>query len=211
MKIILTSATEFEISPTLAHFGQEAGIEFLITGVGLLATSVRLTQHLSQTKPYDWVINAGIAGSFRKDWALGKVVQVVQERLAYSGIIHQNGDLEHLENTDFGKNLPTLSNPTYKIGIDSAHALTSVCVHGEVAGIERVRNLYPEAEIESMEGAAFFEVCERLQVPQYLQIRALSNWVEPRDKSRWQLALSVKNLNDFLIQLIPTLRYVRPK
>jgi futalosine hydrolase len=52
-------------------------------------------------------------------------------------------------------------------------------------------------DIESMEGAAFFYTCIKEGIP-FVQIRAISNYVEPRDKSKWNIPLAVKNLNIWL-------------
>jgi len=52
-----------------------------------------------------------------------------------------------------------------------------------------------------MEGAAFFAGCERAN-GDFIQIRTVSNYVEKRDKSKWEMPLAIKNLNDFLINFI---------
>jgi futalosine hydrolase len=36
----------------------------------------------------------------------------------------------------------------------------------------------------------------------YVQIRAVSNYVEPRNKENWQMGLAIKNLNEYLITLL---------
>ena len=46
-----------------------------------------------------------------------------------------------------------------------------------------------------MEGAAFFQVCEKFNIP-CLQIRSVSNKVEKRDLQKWDIDLAVKNLNE---------------
>ena len=51
-----------------------------------------------------------------------------------------------------------------------------------------------------MEGAAFLASCGHAK--HYTQIRAISNYVEKRDKSKWNMPLAIKNLNDFLINFI---------
>jgi futalosine hydrolase len=51
-------------------------------------------------------------------------------------------------------------------------------------------------QIESMEGAAFFYACRQLNVP-CLQIRAVSNYVEKRNRDNWHIGLAIKNLNKF--------------
>ena len=52
-----------------------------------------------------------------------------------------------------------------------------------------------------MEGAAFAHACT-LSGVKYLQIRALSNYVEPRNKLNWKIDQSIINLNNVLEELI---------
>ena len=44
-----------------------------------------------------------------------------------------------------------------------------------------------------MEGAAFFYVCLCENIP-FLQIRAISNYVEQRNEKNWNIPLAIKNL-----------------
>ena len=59
--------------------------------------------------------------------------------------------------------------------------------------------------VESMEGAAFHYVCllERIN---FLQLRAISNRVGERDKSKWKLKESIENLNKELLRIIENLK-----
>jgi len=41
--------------------------------------------------------------------------------------------------------------------------------------------------------------CELMKV-QYAQVRAISNFVEPRNKEAWKLKKAIKNLNEVLHQ-----------
>jgi futalosine hydrolase len=84
--------------------------------------------------------------------------------------------------------------------LKSVKGITVNTVHGNEAAIEKVRQLY-KPDVESMEGAAFFAACKGT-AKNYVQIRAVSNYVEKRDKSKWQMPLAIKNLNDFLIAFI---------
>jgi futalosine hydrolase len=56
-----------------------------------------------------------------------------------------------------------------------------------------------------MEGAAFHYVCllERIN---FLQLRAISNRVGERDKSKWKLKESIENLNKELLNIIENLK-----
>ncbi len=52
-----------------------------------------------------------------------------------------------------------------------------------------------------MEGAAFFYACLMTQAP-FLQIRAISNYVEPRNKDNWNIPLAIDRLNEVLAQMV---------
>ena len=70
MKILLVSATKFEIAPLMKllsgkkKFGKHS-VDVLITGIGMTATAFHLGKYLN--KKYDLAINAGVAGSFKKN------------------------------------------------------------------------------------------------------------------------------------------------
>ena len=84
MRILIVAATEFEVgrsevgsrkSESQSQESRIRTIEFLITGVGMVATAFALGKHLAANQ-YDLVINLGIAGSFDRSIALGEVVEV---------------------------------------------------------------------------------------------------------------------------------------
>jgi futalosine hydrolase len=52
-----------------------------------------------------------------------------------------------------------------------------------------------------MEGAAFFYACRQMNV-HGMQIRAVSNYVEKRNREAWNIGLAIKNLNTFAIDLV---------
>ena len=78
--------------------------------------------------------------------------------------------------------------------------ITVNTIHGNDTSISKVIELY-NPTIETMEGAAFFAACEN-NINNFLQIRAISNYVEKRDKANWQMPLAIQNLNDFLITFL---------
>ena len=76
-KVLIVAATSFEIQPFLnyltAEIRQKQSVVFrnyefdvLITGVGMVNTALKLTKRLTQNT-YDFVLNAGVAGSFIGD------------------------------------------------------------------------------------------------------------------------------------------------
>jgi futalosine hydrolase len=48
-----------------------------------------------------------------------------------------------------------------------------------------------------MEGAAVYFVCNEMNIP-VIQIRAISNYIEPRNKSNWDIKKAIKSLEEFI-------------
>ena len=59
-------------------------------------------------------------------------------------------------------------------------------------------------DIESMEGAAFFMVCQKFKLP-CLQIRTISNKIENRNKQNWKIELAIDNLNHSVKKILEIL------
>ena len=75
-------------------------------------------------------------------------------------------------------------------------SLASVVVWPNTLTKMCIRDRY-NPDVESMEGAAMHYVCLQEGIS-FVQIRAISNYVEPIDKSKWQMGKAIKNLNDVL-------------
>ncbi len=174
----------------------------LITGVGMVATAFTLGRHLASNK-YDLAVNLGIAGSFDKRVALGDVLEISEDTFAELGAEDDNkflsiGKMGYGEGTFY----PTtkLSNLINTFSIKTATAITVNTVHGNEASIKKItERLTPQ--LESMEGAAFFYACKQFNIP-CLQIRAVSNYVEKRNRDNWQIGLAIKNLNTFAVEFL---------
>jgi futalosine hydrolase len=179
--------------------------DLLITGVGMVATTFALTKHLAAAS-YDLVINLGIAGSFDRSIALGDVLEIKQDTFAELGA-EDNEDFISIDEIGFGAGTfyPTtkisdLYNLFNTFNLPQAGAITVNTVHGNEASIKKVaERLNPR--LESMEGAAFFYVCRKMNVP-CIQIRAVSNYVEKRNRDAWNIPLAIKNLNTFAAEFL---------
>ena len=216
MNILIVSATEFEVKPVLNFLGiaiptlgiHNANIDFenkeikvLITGVGMVNTAFMIGRH--SLIDYDLVINVGVCGAFDKHLQLGQVVRVTEDVLSEMGA--EDGDYFLTYDT---LNLPGkhLFSEDYNISNSVIDSLKKVkgttvnTVHGNEVSIEKIKQLY-HPDVESMEGAAFFAAYSGTNT-NYIQIRSISNYVEKRDKSKWQMALAITNLNAFLINFI---------
>lgn len=213
MKTLIVAATETEISPLL-HFlriseiekgkssqAPQQNIDVLITGVGIFNTAYILAKHLSLNRP-KFILNAGIAGSFDYEIQLGEVVNVTTETF---GDLGAENDKEFLSldelNLGSSKVIPAIRPQLNGIAeLRKVSAITVNKTHGNERSIETVRNKFG-ADIESMEGAAVEAICTNENIA-CLQLRSISNYIEKRDKNKWQIPLAVKNLNDFIISLI---------
>lgn len=217
MKILLIAATEAEIAPLKEYIepfrtsanGQNyalgnVGINLLITGVGMVATTYNLTKELAKNH-YDMVLQTGVGGAFNNSIALADVVIVERERFADLGAedngkyidIFDLGLMQANETpfTDKWLEAPKIS-LTKELELKRVLGVTVNTVSGSTDTIQRIIDIY-NPDVESMEGAAMHYVCLQEGVP-FVQIRAISNYVEPRDKTKWQMGKAIKNLNDVL-------------
>ncbi|MES2761117.1 MAG: futalosine hydrolase [Bacteroidota bacterium] len=216
MNILVVSATQFEVKPLLDFLGiampaigmHNANIDFegkeiqvLITGIGMVNTALMMGRHLKTD--YDLIINAGVCGAFDKNLELGQLVNVTEDILSEMGAEDGDTFLEYDQLNLPGEHI-FLSNSrdTYLMPdlLKKVKGITVNTVHGNRTSIEKVMKVY-NPDVESMEGAAFFAACSGMK-GNYIQIRSISNYVEKRDKEKWQMPLAIKNLNDFLITFI---------
>jgi len=195
-KILLVSATKAEMIS--AEF---EGLEKLITGVGMVATTFALTRKLAETK-YDLVVNIGIAGSFTNDVVIGQVVWVAVDEFSELGVEDHSRfipaeDLGLMDNMDREFNANEYYRPEKLLGVT---AMTVNRVHGNAATIQRDLKQF-ECNIESMEGAAVAYVCQQFDIP-WVQIRAVSNRIEPRNAAAWNIPLAIKNLHHQVLKYL---------
>jgi len=223
MDILLVSATSAEIAPLIEYIAQNwqrqpdeeftnqhLRLKTLITGVGMMQTAYELTK-LLQRRRFDLVLQAGIAGSFNRRLSLGEVVQVTTEMLGDLGAedhydFHDVFDLGLADVNDApfrNKQLIAPEHPLIEsLSLPKVSSLSINSVSGSsftaTARYDRYR-----CDLESMEGAAFFFVCLKENLS-FAQIRAISNYVEARDRSKWKIREAVAALNQQLIKILAT-------
>jgi len=218
--ILLVSATANEIEPVLNRYSvvtageglvesmlnEKDKLSVLITGVGMVNTA----WHMGRVSKnyYDFVINAGIAGSFQTFFKPGDVLRITSDELCEMGA-EDGPDFLKYDQLQLGGS--TFFKEDWNIHIPSIEALqrakgiTVNKVHGNESSIQATRLLF-RPDTESMEGAAFFSGCRRFG--NYIQIRAISNLVEKRDKTKWNIPLAIENLNVVLFKALEDLFHV---
>ncbi len=218
MNILIAAATDAEIAPLNAYF-QTASLPgtitggVIITGVGMLNTTYELAKHLS-TSRYDLVLQVGVAGSYVSSLKPGDVVFVTSDQYGDLGAEDNGSYLDIFEMgfinpnvTPFinGKLLTPLLPVHNRIKLPQVTGLTVNTVSGNERTVAQRKEKF-HCDIESMEGVALHYVCLREKVA-FAQVRAISNYVTPRDKSQWQMKDAIINLNKWLIDFINALAY----
>jgi futalosine hydrolase len=218
MKILLVVATEKELDGVLQSLTWEKDdlhshqIETLVCGTGMVSTAFWLGKTLQLYLP-DLAINIGIAGSFNRNIKIGEVVNVTSDCFSEMGA--QDGEkfltayqISLLGEDEFpyenGKLLGSFNVISTALeALVKADGITVNTVHGDETAIQQVIHQY-KPDVESMEGAAFFFACHQEKIP-CLQIRAISNYVERRNRENWNIPLALENLSIALKTIIRSL------
>jgi len=222
MNLLIIVATKLEIKPFLKKINYHKDdwtcftslkyntleLDFLVAGIGLVFTTYHLGKALN-TKKYDLIINVGIAGSFSRNLKIGQVVNVVQEEFADLGVEDKDNfktlfDLGFADKNGFpfreGKLVNNYNGNAIINGLVPVAGISSNTAHGNIKSINSLIEKF-EADIETMEGAAFFYMCLQEKV-RFAEIRVISNYVEPRNKDNWDIPLALEKLAESLILIV---------
>ena len=205
MNVLVVAATEFEIAPFILD---DQTADILITGVGSPTCMYALTKRLQQRK-YDFVIQAGIAGTFKNAFPLGETFFIKSDAFADLGIYENESYFTLFEKGFTDPNaLPYkngwLENPTENIfSLVSAKSITVNTVTDNFSQTLLFTKKY-DPDVESMEGAAFHYICIQENVP-FLQLRSVSNFVGERIKTNWKIKESITSLNENLSRIVKQL------
>lgn len=213
MKILIVVATKPEIEAFSRQHGLQPGqyktlgnhqVSVLITGAGMLHTAFALQADVYREKP-DFILNIGIAGSFDNEIEPESIVWVSKEFPGDFGAISPQGFLpaaglglllaDDFPFTEGGIKAPE---PFFEIsGIRKVQSITVQQVTGTKDSIRSMRETWPHAQIENMEGLAVFYVASMFNIP-FAEIRSISNRVEPRNRDNWKMKEAIDALNRFL-------------
>lgn len=217
MRILLIAATRMEIAPVvdwLKRHDNQAGTHIIITGytgIGGMMTGWWLGRHLDEIRP-QLVIQAGVAGSFSKNWDPAQPYLVGRDHAGDLGV-WENGEFRTAFDLKLlHPDLPPflggwLPNPhkeyMVQTGLPVVDSTTVNLVSTEPRDIKRLSAL--GAKLETMEGAALHYACIQAGIP-FLQIRTVCNEVGERNKQDWRMAEAIQHLNDFLIEWLPSVK-----
>lgn len=191
--------TEEEKRGLLIHLPDFPHENLHVTGMGTWMTSFHL-QELIQTYKPTTIYHFGIAGAFNRSLKLGEVVEVKSEILADFGAEDRDG--QHMAFHQIVSSINPDSKPwiegelhnTQRLehpDIRSVASMTVPFASGAHATIGRRTQL--DVDLENMEGVGLFYTCLKKNIPFY-SIRAISNYVEERNKNNWKIELALENL-----------------
>jgi futalosine hydrolase len=220
MRILLTAATTFEVAPTVSWLREQARrteanvlyfdqveIEVLFTGVGLTATSFALGHRFGGGELPQLAVQAGVGGAIDRTLQLGEVVRISTETFGDLGAEDASGQPLTLSDIGLPPGPPFSEDGRLEPGTGpqlpfrACAGLTVNQVSGHAETIKKRTALFPYAQVESMEGAAFFYACQQAGV-EPLQLRAISNYVTPRNREAWRMGEAIQSLNQALQQLL---------
>jgi len=221
MRIIITAATNMEwmpsfqkINPKYTTNNKRFSVGFHESGIGLLASSVSLMKMFVQETP-TLIIQVGIAGCFDKKIPLGKVFAIKDDFAGDIGVT-ENKTWKDLFDLKFDKpNDPpyekkSLPNPWLKqyniLQLPTKKGVTVNTISTEKSKIDLYSERY-KATIESMEGAALHYIGRDLNIP-FIQLRAVSNYVGERNKTKWNMQEAIYNLNETLLAYLEALHKI---
>jgi futalosine hydrolase len=222
MRILVTVATAAELLPTqevceILHnqINSNFCIDAVKTGIGSTATAYHTLKALSTASdtPYDVAINVGIAGSFCTSSPIGSVVRVTSDCFGDCGIQTASGfqslfDIRLLDADAFpftsGKLNPPPLVPELEAALAPIPVANGITMQHLVEKSLSAPSPVPLADIETMEGAAFFYVCMHERIP-CIALRAISNRAGERDKSKWNIPLALLELKKALTSFLHAL------
>ncbi|MEA1887870.1 MAG: futalosine hydrolase [Bacteroidota bacterium] len=180
----------------------------LISGIGPVSTVYAIMNYLAENDKPDLLINIGIAGSYNENLTPGTVVVPVTDSFADLGVCDGKGFIPisraGIENVDDDYT----PSGTYYASTDIVQKLTPDLIPvkgvtvgvstGSAEGLDAIRSEY-DPDIESMEGAAAYYVCNKQGIP-CIGIRSVSNMVGPRNKALWDINLALEQLGKKLVK-----------
>lgn len=221
MNILLLAATPPEIAPTvnwlrgLATDQQRntlifprCSITVLFTGLGTMGTAYQLGEHFAGADKPNLAIQGGVAGAMDRSLKLTEVVNVTSDRLIDLGAETAEGSWLSPTDMGFPPGPPFDERGVLSVGGPGAILPYSTVAGGTVnrtTGTQRTLDLlqvhFPDVQVETMEGAAFFYACRMAEVDA-LQLRGISNYVGVRDRSAWKMTEAIGAINQALQRVL---------
>ncbi len=206
-RILIVTAVQVEADA----IGKPKGTFVVSSGIGRANAAVTTTTSILADGPFEWIINAGVAGSLPKsNLQLGDVVVANKCVYAEEGLVTPTGfqDIGKMGFSlgDFeGNEVPVDLWMLERVG--SVGTVRQIATVATCSGTDEQAKLVRDTtgcSCEAMEGAAVVHTAKRFGA-KAIEIRAISNTTGDRDSQEWNLDLALENLGIAVNQAITAL------
>lgn len=195
-RVLVMTAVEAEKQAVLRGISGDSRFEVMVAGVGPIAAAVSTTTVLvSAASGYDLVVSAGIGGGFAHRAEIGSIVVGSEVIAADLGAQTLDG-FSSMDDLGFGTNkglidqklASRLADRLSARGVSAYYGpiLTLSTATGTAATATELAQRVSGAAAEAMEGYGVAAAANSRGIP-FIEIRAISNLVGPRDRAAWRI------------------------
>ena len=207
-RILIVTAVQAEADA----IGKLGDTFVIASGIGRVNAAITTTTSILTDGPFEWIINAGVAGSLPKsNLQLGDVVVANKCVYAEEGLITSSG---FKDMNEMGFSLGDFEGNTAPVDSWMLECLGSVGTVGSIATVATCSGTDEQADLiqnrtgcicEAMEGAAVVHTAQRLGI-KAIEIRVISNTTGTRETQKWDINLALANLGKTINNAITALR-----
>ncbi|MFA9457521.1 futalosine hydrolase [Halalkalibacter sp. AB-rgal2] len=201
--VLIMTSVEAEKQAIEAGLGRNRRFHVKLAGVGPVEAAVATALELARGS-YQYVLNMGIAGGFEERTPVGSIVIASRQILADLGVQTDEG-FQKVEALGFGQStlVPdetyvdelTLFGSDSNISMQVGEILTLSTVTGTAKRTIELKEQYPKAAAEAMEGFGVGLAASKVGIP-FMEVRAISNVIGPRDRDAWRIADALQALKE---------------
>ncbi|GAA2013674.1 hypothetical protein GCM10009839_05590 [Catenulispora yoronensis] len=177
------------------------GLTVIVTGAGPAAAATGAAWVLA-TEPYELALSVGIGGGFAPRAPIGSVAVSTRVVAADLGAdspdgflpVEELGFAPRVEQPDerWSKRIATALSEA-GLNVVTGTVLTVSTATGTAARTEELARRHPDAVAEAMEGFGVASAATMAELP-FVEIRAISNTVGPRDREAWRIGAALEAL-----------------
>ncbi|UJF35827.1 futalosine hydrolase [Paenibacillus hexagrammi] len=200
-RVLVVTAVEAEKEAVLRGTGPLTNVDVVVVGVGAAAAAANTAAALSKAD-YGMVVMTGIAGGFAGKAEIGSIVMASEVIAADLGAETPEGFVS-LDELGFGSaRVPvevglasSIAQQLQEVGLPvvTGPVLTVTTVTGSAAKAEELLRRVPGAVAEAMEGYGAGVAAQMRGIP-FMEFRAISNTIGPRDRSAWRIGSALTAL-----------------
>ncbi|MBU8907930.1 futalosine hydrolase [Desertibacillus haloalkaliphilus] len=202
-RVLVVTSVPAEQEAVLRGLSNTNRVDVIVSGVGIASAAASTAAALVRGQ-YDLVINTGIGGGFKGQADLEDVVVATEIVAADLGAETTEG-FTSIDQLGFGSNRLTVESELVKKvttllrsagkQVKAGPILTLSTVTGTKQSALDLSGRIPGAMIEAMEGFGVATAASQQGV-KFLEIRAVSNLVGPRDRESWKIKEALDQLTE---------------